>query len=105
MSKNKKLYEKNRGEIKNSRFEKYKDDNAATLLIRLYRKILSPIKTTPSCRFTPTCSKYVLDAIKEWGLLFGLSLALWRVLRCNPFGKGGYDPVPENFFRRKSDKK
>lgn len=65
------------------------------LPIRFYQKYISPAKP-PCCRFTPTCSQYAIDAIREWGVLIGLVLALWRVLRCNPFGKGGYDPVPEN---------
>ena len=65
-----------------------------SLPIHAYRKWISPLKQ-PCCRFTPTCSKYALDALKEWGVLCGLALAVWRVLRCNPFGKGGYDPVPK----------
>ena len=64
-------------------------------LIRLYRRFISPLKTRPSCRFTPTCSEYALEAYREWGFFAGTALSLWRVLRCNPFGKGGYDPVPE----------
>jgi len=64
-----------------------------SLPVLAYRKWISPLKP-PCCRFTPTCSKYALDALKEWGILCGLALAAWRVLRCNPFGKGGYDPVP-----------
>ena len=60
-----------------------------------YRKFLSPLKGTPSCRFTPTCSRYAIDAVMEWGVLCGMALAVWRVLRCNPFSKGGYDPVPK----------
>ena len=64
-----------------------------SLPVLAYRKWISPMKP-PCCRFTPTCSKYALDALKEWGILCGLALAAWRVLRCNPFGKGGYDPVP-----------
>ena len=65
-----------------------------SLPVLAYRKWISPLKP-PCCRFTPTCSKYALDALKEWGILCGLALAAWRVLRCNPFGKGGYDPVPK----------
>ena len=71
-------------------------------LIRLYQKYISPHKT-PCCRFTPTCSVYAVTALVEWGPLFGLALAIWRVLRCNPFGKGGYDPVPTPWWRRKKD--
>ncbi len=75
-------------------------ENIVTLLIRFYRKFISPLKK-PCCRFTPTCSQYALDAVREFGVIFGLSLTVWRVLRCNPFCKGGYDPVPENPFKRK----
>lgn len=62
--------------------------------IRLYRKYISPIKK-PSCRFMPTCSVYAIEALKEWGPIAGSVLAVWRILRCNPFSRGGYDPVPE----------
>lgn len=62
--------------------------------VYLYRRFLSPLKGTSSCRFTPTCSRYAIDAVREWGIVCGMALAVWRVLRCNPFGKGGYDPVP-----------
>ena len=63
--------------------------------IRLYRRYISPLKGRPSCRFTPTCSEYAIEAYEEWGFFAGTALAVWRVLRCNPFGKGGYDPVPK----------
>ena len=62
-------------------------------LIRLYQKYLSPLKTT-RCPYFPTCSCYGLEAIKKHGAIKGSALAAWRVLRCNPFSKGGYDPVP-----------
>lgn len=64
-------------------------------LIGLYRKYISPLKSHPSCRFVPTCSQYAIDALREWGFFRGSALALWRILRCNPFCKGGFDPVPE----------
>ncbi len=64
-------------------------------LIRLYQKYISPYKRTPSCRFTPTCSQYAVEAMEEWGLVIGLMLSVWRILRCNPFSRGGYDPVPK----------
>ncbi len=70
-------------------------------LIRLYQKLLSPLKP-PSCRFVPTCSVYAVEAIKEWGVIIGLALAFWRILRCNPFSKGGADPVPKRKRRRKN---
>ena len=63
-------------------------------LIRFYRRRLSPLKP-PSCRFTPTCSEYAIEAIERFGAFKGTGLALWRILRCNPFGGHGYDPVPE----------
>lgn len=66
----------------------------AVFLIELYRKLISPLKP-PCCRFTPTCSEYAIEAYKKRGFIVGTALTVWRVLRCNPFGKGGYDPVPE----------
>lgn len=62
-------------------------------LIRLYQKFISPLFPA-SCRFTPTCSQYALEAFKKYGAVKGLILTVWRLLRCNPFSKGGYDPVP-----------
>lgn len=63
-------------------------------LIQLYRKFLSPLKGTSTCRFTPTCSQYALEAYRVHGFFKGTALSVWRILRCNPFGRGGYDPVP-----------
>lgn len=63
-------------------------------LIGLYRRFISPLKS-PCCRFTPTCSEYAVEAIRVHGALKGTVLAVWRILRCNPFCRGGYDPVPE----------
>jgi putative membrane protein insertion efficiency factor len=68
-------------------------------LVRFYRRYLSRMKRTSTCRFTPTCSQYALEAIARFGAVRGGALALWRVLRCNPWGKWGYDPVPETFPR------
>ena len=62
-------------------------------LIRFYRKHLSPARP-PCCRFVPTCSEYALQAVTKYGALKGSWLALRRLLRCHPFCKGGYDPVP-----------
>jgi hypothetical protein len=62
-------------------------------LIRGYQKIISPM-LPPSCRFHPSCSEYGYEAIKKYGAIKGVRLAVWRVLRCNPWGKGGFDPVP-----------
>ncbi len=61
-------------------------------LIHGYRNYISP-GLRPCCRFTPTCSQYALEAIEKYGACKGLGLAVRRVLRCNPFSKGGYDPV------------
>ena len=61
-------------------------------LIRFYRKYISPLKA-PSCKYYPTCSQYAIDAIEKKGVFLGLILAIWRILRCNPFSRGGYDPV------------
>ena len=62
-------------------------------LIRFYRRRISPLKQ-PCCRFIPTCSQYGLEAIEKYGALKGGWLAFRRILRCHPFHKGGYDPVP-----------
>jgi len=63
-------------------------------LIKFYRSAISP-HTAPSCKYTPTCSQYGLEAIERFGALKGSALTIWRILRCNPFSRGGYDPVPE----------
>ncbi|MBR5222804.1 MAG: membrane protein insertion efficiency factor YidD [Clostridia bacterium] len=63
-------------------------------LIRFYQKNISPLKIS-CCRFTPTCSQYGIEAISTHGAFKGMALTFWRILRCNPFCKGGYDPVPE----------
>ncbi|MDY5800022.1 MAG: membrane protein insertion efficiency factor YidD [Candidatus Onthomorpha sp.] len=63
------------------------------LLIRFYQTAISP-RTPPACRFTPTCSQYALEAIKKYGPFKGGFLAIKRILRCNPWGGSGYDPVP-----------
>ncbi|MBA4347382.1 MAG: membrane protein insertion efficiency factor YidD [Clostridiales bacterium] len=62
-------------------------------IVRGYKKYISPL-LPPSCRFTPTCSEYAVEALNKHGAWKGSLLALWRILRCNPFCKGGYDPVP-----------
>ena len=64
--------------------------------IQFYRSAISPYKGGPRCRYTPTCSQYAQTAIERYGAVKGARLAAWRVLRCNPFSKGGYDPVPED---------
>ena len=67
-------------------------------LIRFYRKRISPLKK-PCCRFTPSCSAYALEAFQKRGFFVGFALTVWRILRCNPYCAGGYDPVPETGFR------
>jgi hypothetical protein len=62
-------------------------------LIGFYRLAISPL-FPPSCRFYPTCSEYAVEAIEKYGPVKGLRLSVWRVLRCNPFCRGGFDPVP-----------
>lgn len=64
------------------------------LLIRFYQKNISPLKK-PCCKYYPTCSNYAVEAISRFGAFKGFFLAFYRVLRCNPFSSGGYDPVPE----------
>jgi len=64
-------------------------------LIRFYQKNLSPRKQAPSCKYIPVCSVYAIEAFERFGLIKGFFLAVYRVLRCNPFSRGGYDPVPE----------
>ncbi|MBB5265532.1 hypothetical protein HNP82_002678 [Catenibacillus scindens] len=63
-------------------------------MIRFYRKYLSGLKRYPTCKYYPTCSQYAIEAIEKYGAIKGGFLAIKRILRCNPFSKGGYDPVP-----------
>ncbi|ODS31972.1 MAG: hypothetical protein SCARUB_02901 [Candidatus Scalindua rubra] len=60
--------------------------------VQVYQLILSPF-LHPSCRFDPTCSQYVIDAIEKRGIVVGIFKGIWRILRCHPFGGSGYDPV------------
>lgn len=62
-------------------------------IIKFYRKYISPIKST-KCPYFPSCSEYAMVAVSKYGVLKGGCLTVWRILRCNPFSKGGYDPVP-----------
>jgi hypothetical protein len=64
------------------------------ILIRIYQKYLSPLKIRTHCIYTPTCSQYAIEALEKYGVFVGTFLACKRILRCNPFAKGGYDPVP-----------
>ena len=67
-------------------------------IIRFYRTSVSPL-TASHCKYIPTCSQYGIEAIERFGALKGTALTVWRILRCNPFSKGGYDP-----FRKKSQR-
>lgn len=67
------------------------------LLIRLYQKLLSPLKLSPSCRFYPSCSAYGIQALQKHGAVKGFILTAWRILRCNPWNLGGIDYVPATF--------
>ena len=66
---------------------------ALILPIKFYRRCISPM-TPPSCRFTPTCSQYAIEALRKHGPIIGLYLAFRRILGCHPWGGSGYDPVP-----------
>ena len=68
--------------------------------IRAYQRFISPALPR-RCKYYPTCSAYAVDAVREFGVLRGVVLAVWRLLRCNPFSHGGYDPVEaQTVFRR-----
>ena len=69
-------------------------------LIRCYQKYISSA-TPPSCKYYPTCSNYGIEAISRFGAFKGMALTIWRILRCNPFSRGGFDPVPEKKQRAK----
>jgi len=62
-------------------------------MISIYKRCISPYMP-PSCRFTPTCSTYAIEALQKYGVVKGSWLAIKRILRCHPFHEGGYDPVP-----------
>ncbi|MCI4674014.1 membrane protein insertion efficiency factor YidD [Candidatus Mycolicibacterium alkanivorans] len=63
-------------------------------LIELYRHTISPLRL-PTCRFTPTCSQYAVDALTEYGLIRGSWLTLVRLAKCGPWHRGGWDPIPD----------
>lgn len=67
---------------------------AMIFLIKTYQLTLSPRFSHGSCRYTPTCSQYAIEAIEIHGIFKGTLMAMWRIMRCNPFSKGGWDPVP-----------
>jgi uncharacterized protein len=60
-------------------------------LVRLYQRGISPL-LGKNCRFQPTCSHYMIEAIEKYGFFIGVSKGIWRILRCHPFNRGGYDP-------------
>lgn len=62
--------------------------------LRFYKRRISPL-LPPACKYTPTCSEYAMQAVERYGAIYGGYLAARRLLRCHPFAKGGYDPVPE----------
>jgi putative membrane protein insertion efficiency factor len=64
------------------------------IIIRAYQMLISPL-SGGKCRFVPTCSNYAIEAIERHGVIYGIYLSVGRILRCNPFNPGGYDPVPE----------
>ncbi|MBQ8342342.1 MAG: membrane protein insertion efficiency factor YidD [Clostridia bacterium] len=73
-------------------------------LIKFYRKCLSPLKRKPCCRFVPSCSAYAIEAFQKRGFFVGLIMSVWRILRCNPYCEGGYDPVPDKGLRYKGSR-
>jgi len=70
------------------------------LPVRAYRAWISPLLGAGKCRFEPTCSQYALHALEQHGAAKGLLLSLWRLLRCQPFSRGGFDPVPPSGKRK-----
>lgn len=67
---------------------------ALVACVRFYQQVLHGVVGYGSCRFTPTCSQYMIEALQVHGPVKGLGLGLWRIVRCNPFTQGGLDPVP-----------
>jgi uncharacterized protein len=80
-------------------------NNAAQFVLlqflRGYKWLLSPL-LPPSCRYVPTCSEYAMEAVQRYGVLRGAALSVWRVLRCHPFVRGGYDPVMKSTCNKTS---
>lgn len=78
-----------------NRFVAYMFKFIVIILVRFYQYSISPLFPS-ACRYTPTCSSYMIDAVKEWGALKGSWLGIKRIARCRPSGSYGYDPVPKN---------
>jgi len=76
----------------------------ALWLLRLYKRWVSPA-FPPSCRYVPTCSEYAMEAVERYGVVRGGTMAAWRLLRCHPFVKGGYDPVVKDRTFRDSERR
>jgi uncharacterized protein len=75
---------------------------AAVIALRVYQRVISPL-FPPRCKYHPSCSEYAVQAVMAYGMLRGTTLAAWRLLRCNPFSHGGYDPVSaQTLFRPSS---
>lgn len=79
----------------------------ATRLIKFYQATISPdhgptrhLHPNGFCRFYPSCSQYTLEAIEEYGIIKGGGMGAWRIMRCNPFSRGGYDPVPKRTAKK-----
>jgi uncharacterized protein len=73
----------------------------ATLFVRAYRRVVSPL-LGPRCKYHPTCSQYALDALRDYGFVRGTTLAVWRLLRCNPWSHGGVDHVAQQTLFRQA---
>ena len=73
---------------------------AAERLLKVYKYLVSPL-LPPACRFVPSCSEYATEAVARHGFFHGAVLSCWRLLRCNPLARGGYDPVPTTRLRSK----
>ncbi len=71
--------------------------------VDFYRRAISPYKGSAACKYVPTCSQYAKAAIERYGSLRGGRMAAWRLMRCNPWSKGGYDPVPGDPFTMKKE--
>lgn len=70
--------------------------NIFLLPIQYYKQCINPLLPN-TCKFTPSCSAYMMQAISKRGALVGIGMGMWRIMRCNPFTKGGFDPVKNNF--------